>query len=681
MKFGDVFLGIFVIVVISMIIVPLPLFLIDVLLILNITLSLIILLTALFSKEPLELSIFPTVLLITTIFRLGLNISTTRLILGQGDAGAVVRTFGSFVAGGNIVLGAIIFIIIVIIQFLVITKGAERVSEVSARFILDAMPGKQMAIDADLNTGLIDEAEAKLRRKKIQEEASFYGAMDGASKFVKNDAIAGIIITFINIIGGIILGSTGIVTKKPIPILEALDIYTVLTIGDGLVSQIPSLLISTATGILVTKTATESDMSSDLLKQLGSTPKVLQITGGTLIAIGLFTPLPDIITLPVGVLLFLGANSINKNLKLQSISEEISSEDIEAEEIRRPENVVSLLQVDPIELEFGYGIIPLADVNQGGDLLDRVVMIRRQIALELGAIVPIIRLRDNIQLSPNQYIIKIKGVEISKGEILFDHYMAMNPGYVEEEIDGIETVEPAFGLPALWISESQREKAEILGYTVVDPPSIIATHLTEIIKSHIHELLSRQDVQTLIDNVKETHPALIDELVPKTLGIGEIQKVLANLLKESVSIRDLVTIFETLADYGTITRDTDLLTEYVRQNLSRAISRKFLNQQTNNIITLDPDLEQTIMDSVQQSEQGSYLALDPETTQRIFEKLSQEIRRFSSIGQQPILLTSPIVRIYFKRLSEQVTPDLIVLSYNEIDPSIEIQSIGMVSIA
>jgi len=664
-----------------MIIVPLPLFLIDVLLILNITLSLIILLTALFSKEPLELSTFPTVLLITTIFRLGLNISTTRLILGQGDAGAVVRTFGSFVAGGNIVLGAIIFIIIVIIQFLVITKGAERVSEVSARFILDAMPGKQMAIDADLNTGLIDEAEAKLRRKKIQEEASFYGAMDGASKFVKNDAIAGIIITFINIIGGIILGSTGIVTKKSIPILEALDIYTVLTIGDGLVSQIPSLLISTATGILVTKTATESDMSSDLLKQLGSTPKVLQITGGTLIAIGLFTPLPDIITLPVGVLLFLGANSINKNLKLQSISEEISSEDIEAEEIRRPENVVSLLQVDPIELEFGYGIIPLADVNQGGDLLDRVVMIRRQIALELGAIVPIIRLRDNIQLSPNQYIIKIKGVEISKGEILFDHYMAMNPGYVEEEIDGIETVEPAFGLPALWISESQREKAEILGYTVVDPPSIIATHLTEIIKSHIHELLSRQDVQTLIDNVKETHPALIDELVPKTLGIGEIQKVLANLLKESVSIRDLVTIFETLADYGTITRDTDLLTEYVRQNLSRAISRKFLNQQTNNIITLDPDLEQTIMDSVQQSEQGSYLALDPETTQRIFEKLSQEIRRFSSIGQQPILLTSPIVRIYFKRLSEQVTPDLIVLSYNEIDPSIEIQSIGMVSIA
>ena len=680
-KFGDIFLGVFVIAIIAMIIVPLPLFLLDILLILNISLSLTILLTALFSKEPLELSTFPTILLITTLFRLGLNISTTRLILGQGDAGAVVRTFGSFVAGGNIVLGVIVFIIIVIIQFLVITKGAERVSEVSARFILDAMPGKQMAIDADLNTGLIDEAEAKLRRKKIQDEASFYGAMDGASKFVKNDAIAGIIITFINIIGGIILGTTGIVTKKPMPIMEALDVYTVLTIGDGLVSQIPSLLISTATGILVTKTASESDMSSDLIKQLGSTPRVLQITGVTIIILGLVTPLPDYITLPVGILLLLGANTIDKNLKLQSISEEISSEDIEAEEVRRPENVVSLLKVDPIELEFGYGIIPLADINQGGDLLDRVVMIRRQIALELGAIVPIIRLRDNIQLSPNQYVIKIKGVEVSKGEILFDHYMAMNPGYVEEEIDGIETVEPAFGLPALWISESQREKAEILGYTVVDPPSIIATHLTEIIKRHIHELLSRQDVQTLVDNVKETHPALVEELVPKILTISEIQKVLANLLKESVSIRDLVTIFETLADYGTITRDTDLLTEYVRQNLSRAISKKFLNQPSNKVITLDPDLEQKIMDSVQQSEQGSYLALDPESTQKIFERLNQEIRRFNSIGQQPILLTSPIVRIYFRRLTEQVAPDLIILSYNEIDPSIEIQSIGMVSIS
>jgi len=545
---------------------------------------------------------------------------------------------------------------------------------------LDAMPGKQMAIDADLNTGLIDETEAKARRKKIQEEAQFYGAMDGASKFVKNDAIAGIIITFINIIGGLVLGTTGITTGKPISLSEALEVYTILTIGDGLVSQIPSLLISTATGILVTKTATESNMSSDLFKQLASTPMIFQISGATLIVLGITTPLPWYIMVPVGILLIAGANSIDKRLKLETINEEVSTEDIEAEEVRKPENVVSLLQVDPIELEFGYGIIPLADVNQGGDLLDRVVMIRRQIALELGAIVPIIRLRDNIQLSPNQYIIKIKGVEIAKGEILFDHYMAMNPGYVEEEIDGIETVEPAFGLPALWISESQREKAEMMGYTVVDPPSIIATHLTEVIKRHLHELLSRQDVQTLINNVKENHPALIEELVPKILGIGEIQKVLANLLKESVSIRDLVTIFETLADYGAVTRDTDLLTEYVRQNLGRAISKKFLNQKTNNVITLDPALEQTIMDAVQQSEQGSYLALDPQTTQHIFEKLSREITRFNSIGQQPILLTSPIVRIYFKKLTEQIAPDLVVLSYNEVDSSIEMQSIGMVSL-
>ncbi|WP_341877203.1 flagellar biosynthesis protein FlhA [Defluviitalea saccharophila] len=680
MKSGNMFLGAFVISIIMMIIIPLPQWILDIFFTINIAVALIILLNTLFSKEATDMSMFPSILLITTLFRLALNISSTRSILGEGYAGEVVNAFGSFVAGGNIVLGVVVFIIIVIIQFLVITKGAERVAEVSARFTLDAMPGKQMAIDADLNTGLIDEAEAKERRKKIQEEAQFYGAMDGASKFVKNDAVAGIIITFINIIGGLILGTTGITTGKPIPLTEALEVYTILTIGDGLVSQIPSLLISTATGILVTKTATEADMSSDLFKQLASTPLIFQISGATLIVLGITTPLPWYIMVPIGILLMVGASSIDKRLKLQTINEEVSTEDIEAEEVRKPENVVSLLQVDPIELEFGYGIIPLADVNQGGDLLDRVVMIRRQIALELGAIVPIIRLRDNIQLSPNQYIIKIKGVEIAKGEILFDHYMAMNPGYVEEEIDGIETVEPAFGLPALWISESQREKAEMMGYTVVDPPSIIATHLTEVIKRHLHELLSRQDVQTLINNVKENHPALIDELVPKILGIGDIQKVLANLLKESVSIRDLVTIFETLADYGAVTRDTDLLTEYVRQSLGRAISKKFLNQRSNNIITLDPVLEQTIMDAVQQSEQGSYLALDPQTTQQIFEKLSREIARFNSIGQQPILLTSPIVRIYFKKLTEQIAPDLVVLSYNEVDSSIEMQSIGMVSL-
>lgn len=563
---------------------------------------------------------------------------------------------------------------------MVITKGSERVAEVAARFTLDAMPGKQMAIDADLNSGLIDEQQARERRQKIQDEAAFYGAMDGASKFVKGDAIAGILITFVNIIGGLVLGITGWGGSTPISPSEALQKYTLLTIGDGLVSQIPALLISMATGILITKVSKESELSIDLKEQLFSIPKVLYLAGGVLIFLGITTPLDTIIFCTTGILMIFSAYRMDQNLKLHSIEEEISTEDVQAEEIRKPENVVSLLQVDPIELEFGYGIIPLADVNQGGDLLDRVVMIRRQLALELGTIVPIIRLRDNIQLSPNQYIIKIKGVEVARGEILFDHYMAMNPGYVEEEIDGIDTTEPAFGLPALWISETQREQAEALGYTVVDPPSIIATHLTEVIKKHLDELLSRQDVQTLINNVKENHPTLIDELVPKILTVGEIQKVLANLLREGISIRDLVTIFETLADYGTTVRDTDLLTEYVRQALGRAISSKVFHQEQNNVLTLDPELEQLIMDSVQHTEQGSYLALDPQISQQIFESLTQKMNKMMGMGQQPIVLTSPIVRVYFKRLTETVAPDLIVLSYNEVEPTVEVQSAGMVNI-
>ena len=681
MKFGDLFLAVAIIAIVIIIIIPLPTIALDLFLTINIAIALIILLNALYAKEALQLSLFPSLLLLTTLFRLSLNISSTKLILGQGYAGAVIEVFGGFVAGGNIVVGVIIFIVIVVIQFMVITKGSERVAEVAARFTLDAMPGKQMAIDADLNSGLINEEQSRERRQKIQNEASFFGAMDGASKFVKGDAIAGIIITFINIIGGIVLGATGIATGKPLPLGEALQVYTMMTIGDGLVSQVPALLISTATGILVTKAGNESDMSTELMKQLVSIPVVLYVTGATLIFLGIFTPLPWYLLPPIGTLIMVGAYSVDKNLKMSSIQEEITTEDVEAEEIRKPENVVSLLQVDPIELEFGYGIIPLADVNQGGDLLDRVVMIRRQIALELGAIVPIIRLRDNIQLSPNQYVIKIKGVEVAGGEILFDHYMAMNPGYVEEEIDGIETIEPAFGLPALWISEAQRERAEALGYTVVDPPSIIATQLTEVVKKHLHELLSRQDIQMLVNNVKENHPALIDELVPKVLGLGEIQKVLANLLKEGVTIRDLVTIFETLADYGPTTRDTDMLTEYVRQSLRRSISKKFFNNESNNVITVDPELEQAIMDSVQQTEQGSYLALDPQITQLIFDNVSREVTKLTAIGQQPIILTSPIVRTYFKKLTEQISPDLIILSYNELDPATEVQSVGMVSLA
>ncbi|QEH69592.1 flagellar biosynthesis protein FlhA [Cellulosilyticum sp. ST5] len=676
-KTGDIVLGLFVVGLIFLIIIPLPPTILSLLLIINISISTIILMSALFSKEPLDISLFPTLLLLTTLFRLGLNLSSTRMILRDGYAGEVVQAFGEFVAGGDIVIGCIMFIIITIVNMQVITKGSERVAEVTARFTLDAMPGKQMAIDADLNTGFIDEAEAKKRRKKIQDEAAFFGSMDGAAKFVKNDAMVGILITFVNVIGGMIIG----VAMGGLEFSDALQKYTIVTIGDGLVSAIPSLLISTATGILVTKTSTEQEMSTTLTKQLLSSPLVLIIVGITITVLGVFTPMGVVVTLPIAAVWFFIASRLNKQQKIAEVESEIDTEDEAAEEIRKPENVISLLQVDPIELEFGYGIIPLADVHQGGDLLDRVVMIRRQIALELGSIVPIVRLRDNIQLAPNAYSIKIKGVEVAKGEILFDHYMAMNPGYVEEEIDGIATTEPAFGLPALWITEMQREKAEVKGYTVVDCPSIIATHLTEVIKRHLHELLSRQDVQTLINNVAETHPTLISELTPKLLSVGDIQKVLGNLLKEGISIRDLVTICEVLADYATSVRDTDVLTEYVRQGLARAISRKLFTLPTNQVITLDPTVEQQIMSSVQHTEQGAYVALDPKVVQNLMNQLKREVNKLTSVGLQPIILTSPIVRIYFKHLTEQYMPDLIVISYNEIEQDVEIQSIGMVSIA
>lgn len=679
-KLRQMILGVFIVAIIMIIMVPPPSYILDFLFMINIFISLLILLDAIYSKKSLEMSLFPTMLLVTTLFRLALNICSTRLILGKGYGGEVVATFGEFVAGGNMVVGCIIFAIIVIINFMVITKGSDRVAEVTARFTLDAMPGKQMAIDADLNTGIITEDEAKARRQEIQDEASFYGSMDGASKFVKGDASAGLVITFINLVGGIALGMTGLATGTPLPFGEAVKLYTLMTIGDGLVGQVPALMISTATGILVTKATSDSDISGAVVKQLFNIPLTLYIAGGVMMFLGL-TPLPTYFFMPFGMLLIYCGYSLERAQKLAEIKTEITSDDSEVEEIRKPENVISLLNVDPILLIFGYGLIPLVDSNQGGDLLDRVVMIRRQIALELGAVVPVIRLRDDIKLSPNQYRILIKGVDVAGGEIMFDHYMAMNPGYVEEEIDGIETVEPYLGLPALWISESQRERAEAFGYTVVDPPAIIATHLTEVIRNNLHELLSRQDVQNLIDNVKENHSVLIEELVPKQMSIGDIQKVLANLLREGVSIRDLVTVLETLADYSNITRDTDMLTEYARQALRRAISQKYFIEESNKVITLDPQLEQEIMNSVQQTEQGSYISMDPDRTQKVFSSLNKEISKLTSMGLQPIILTSPIVRTYFKRLVEQIAPDLVVLSYNELEPNAEIQSIGMVGIA
>ena len=678
MKFKkeDVFVAIYVLAAFVMFIVNIPSWLLDILLAFNIATAFTILFTCMFVKEVLDMSFFPTILLFTTVFRIALNISSTKLILNTGDPGNVVATFGEYVGGGNLVVGTIVFIILILVQFMVINKGSERVAEVTARFTLDAMPGKQMAIDADLNTGAITDKEAKIRREKIQQESSFFGSMDGAVKFVKGDAIAGLIITAVNVIGGIAMG----MVFRGMDFSEALDKFVILTIGDGLVSQIPSLLISLSTGILVTKGSKDADFGNVLVKQLFGMPKVLYMVGATVSILGLVTPLNPIIFVGMGVVFIIGGRMVESTIETAQIESEATEDEIAAEEIRQPENVTSLLQVDPIELEFGYGIIPLADVNQGGDLLDRVVMIRRQIALELGTVVPIIRLRDNIQLNPNQYIIKIKGIQVSEGEILFDHYMAMNPGYVEEEITGIPTFEPSFHLPAIWITEGQRERAESMGYTVVDPPSIIATHLTEIIREHISELLTRQDVQNLVNNLKEANPALVDELVPKLLGLGDIQKVLQNLLKEGVSIRDLLSIFETLADYAATTRDTDILTEYVRQGLKRAISNRFFPiNETTSVITLDPKLEQTIMGAVKQTEQGAYLNLDPDKTKAIVNSVEQETKKLEDMGKPPIVITSPIVRIYFKRLTEDYYRDLIVISYNEIESNVELQSVGMVT--
>ena len=675
-KKNDLFIGIYLLAAVLFFIISIPSWLLDILLAINILVAMVVLFNSLFAKEVLDMASFPTMLLFTTIFRISLNVSSTKLILKNGDAGKVVDTFGKFVGGGNLVIGIIIFIILIIVQFIVINKGSERVAEVTARFTLDAMAGKQMAIDSDLNTGAITDKEAAERRKKLQQENSFFGSMDGATKYVKGDATAGLIITGINLVGGIVMG----MIYGGLSINDALSKYTILTIGDGLCSQIPSLLISLATGILVTKASSDGELGDEIVGQLFSMDRVLIMVGAALSVLGIFTPLPWYIFVPLGAALIFYGRKLGTKAGEAKIEESAEQEENEAQEIRKPENVVSQLNVDPLELEFGYGIIPLADVNQGGDLLDRVVMIRRQIALELGAVVPIIRLRDNIQLNPNQYVIKIKGIQVSEGEILFDHYMAMNPGYVEEEITGIPTFEPSFHLPAIWITESQRERAESLGYTVLDPPSIIATHLTEVIRQHIAELLTRQDVQNLINNIKDNNSTLIDELVPKLMGIGEIQKVLQNLLEEGISIRDLVTILETLADHAAVTRDPDILTEYARQGLKRAISSKYFTVgEVTNVVTVDPAIEQEIMNSVKNTEQGSYLSLDPERSKKIVEALGNELKKLEDMGKNPIVITSPIVRMYFRNLAKDYYKDIIVISYNEVESNVELQSVGMVT--
>lgn len=677
MKIRDVSVLVGIIGIVLMMVVPVNIHLLDFLLIINISAAIMILLVAMNTQDALEFSIFPSLLLITTLFRLALNVSTTRNILVQANAGKVVETFGSFVAGGSIPIGIVVFLILVVVQFIVITKGSERVAEVAARFTLDAMPGKQMSIDADLNAGMINEQQARERRQKIEREADFYGAMDGASKFVKGDAIAGIVILIINIIGGFIIG----VAVHGMPFSEAASTYSILTIGDGLVSQIPALLISTATGLIVTRAASNGNLAGDITAQIFAYPKLLYIVAGTITALGLLTPIGALNTLPFAGLLFFAARRLQKNKLLQQSEEVKLEEDQQIEEVRSPESVISLLQVDPIEFEFGYGLIPLADTQQGGDLLDRIIMIRRQCALEMGLVVPVIRIRDNIQLKPNEYVIKIKGNTVARGELLMNHYLAMSPGVDDESITGIETLEPAFGLPAIWIDETMKERAELSGYTVVDPPSVVATHLTETIKKHAHELIGRQETRTLIDNVKESYPALVDELIPNVLGVGEVQKVLAKLLKEKISIRDLVTIFETLADYASYTKDSDILTEYVRQALSRQITQQFAaSSEALKVITVGPSLEKRIAESVQQTDQGSYLALDPTSSQAIFQKVTEQVNKLIQNGQQPIILASPTIRMYLRQLLERTIQDVPVLSYSELEPNVEIHSVGVVNL-
>ncbi|MEC5271455.1 flagellar biosynthesis protein FlhA [Caldifermentibacillus hisashii] len=678
MKLKDLSVVFGVILIVVMLIIPLPPGMLSFLIIINISLALLVLLVTMNMREALDFSIFPSLLLILTLFRLGLNVSTTRSILSKGDAGGVVETFGTFVVGGNVLVGLVVFFILVIINFLVITKGAERVAEVAARFTLDAMPGKQMAIDADLNAGMISEQEARKRREKVSREADFYGAMDGASKFVKGDAIAGIIIVFINLIFGIIIG----MVQNGMPFGEAASHYSLLTVGDGIVSQLPALLISTATAIIVTRAASEENLGSDVIAQLFAYPKMLYVAGGTIVILGLFTPIQNFVTLPIGGMLIVGGyrlSNVGNREKMELVE---SEEQVATDDMRKPENIVNLLTIDPIEFEFGYGLIPLADTNQGGDLLDRVVMIRRQLALELGLVIPVVRIRDNIQLAPNEYRIKIKGNEVGKGEIYLEHYLAISSGVDDPTITGIDTVEPAFGIPAKWITEDMKTNAEMAGYTVVDPPSVISTHLTEVLRNYAHELLGRQETKQLIDHLQENYPILVEEVTPNPLSVGDVQKVLAKLLKELVSIRNLPVIFETLADFSKVTTDPEILAEYVRQALAKQITNQYI--QENNplkVITLSGQVEKLIADHVQQTEHGNYLALNPSTSQAILENIRKQIEQMQLYNQTPIILCSPAIRMYVRELTERYFPQVPILSYNELDANIEIQSVGVVNIS
>jgi flagellar biosynthesis protein FlhA len=667
----------FVILVIFLVIIPLPPVVLDLMFILNLALSFVILLTTMYIKESLEFSIFPSLLLITTLFRLALNISSTRSILtNNGYAGEVVNTFGQFVIQGNVVVGLVIFLIIVLVQFIVITKGAERVAEVSARFTLDAMPGKQMAIDADLSSGLISEDQARERRRKIEREADFFGSMDGASKFVKGDAILSLVVTFINLIGGIITGFMAGGQFESI-----LSTYSTATVGDGLMSQIPALLISVATGMLVTRSASESNLNTDVRKQFLSQPVVLIMAGCSMICLCFIGfPVPQVLIISA-TLIILGVFLLRKP-KQEAVAaegeglspvEEITSE---AEYYKDIDNVYGLLNVDQIEVELGYSLLPLADEGSGGSFVDRIIMFRKQFALEMGIVVPSIRLTDGGELNPNQYAIKLKGEYVAMGDVLTGHFLALAPEHPSELIDGIDTIEPAFGIPAQWISEDKKLKAELAGYTLIDPISVIITHFSEVIKKHAYELLTRLEVNNMLTNLKKTNEAIVNDTVPGIINVGDLQKVLCNLLREGVPVRDLETILETLADYGTTVKDSDMLTEYVRQALKRTITRRFAEAGQLKVISVDARIENAIMSSVKKMEGGSYLALEPQTIQGIISASTKEIEKIKDLVQTPIILTSPIVRIYFKKLVDQFYPDAVVLSFNEVDSDIQILALG-----
>ena len=674
----DVLLAVGIILIVGMLIIPLPKALLDMLLTVNLAAAVVILLVAIYTDDPMKFSVFPSLLLVTTLFRLALNVSTSRLILLHGDAGGVVHSFGSFVVGGSLVVGIVVFFILVVIQFVVITNGAGRVAEVAARFTLDAMPGKQMAIDADLNAGLVDEVQARARRRAIAEEADFYGAMDGASKFVKGDAVAGIIIILVNLVGGLAIG----VLQLGVSPGEALQKYALLTVGDGLVSQLPALLISTATGIVVTRSAGSNNLGAQMFSQLAGQSRPLFIAGGMLATFGFLPGLPKLPFFAVAGLVLAGGYLVRRERESDRLAALVPQPVApkESEQIG-PQQVIQMMSVDPLEIEVGYGLIPIVDEQSGGGLLRRITMIRRQVALDMGLVLPTVRVRDNLQHGPNEYVVKLRGVEIARGMLLPGQFLAMDPGTAEGDVPGTETVEPAFGLPARWIAPAQKERAELLGYTVVDAESVLATHLTELVKRFAPDLLSRQDTQNLLENLRGEYPALVEELVPTTLTVGEVQEVLQNLLSERIPIRDLVTICEALATHGRLTRDIDLLTEYARAALARQISRQHADASgAIYVITVGPRTEDEIASSIQQTERGNSVALPPWQLQRLLGVVGTEVERVASSGRAPVILCSSRIRLALRRLLERRLPNVTVLSFAEITSQTSVESVGNIEV-